>query len=67
MTTTNENTSKPYLGLRVSQTILDQLDVWAEDGEHLREVREGIPPEPPLQVTERLIQLGRKPEEWRAF
>lgn len=30
MTTTNQNTSKPYLGLRVSQTILDQLDVWAE-------------------------------------
>ena len=42
-------------------------NVWAEDGEHLRDVREGKPPEPPLQVTERLIQLGRKPEEWRVF
>ena len=42
-------------------------NVWAEDGEHLRDIREGKPPEPPLQVTERLIQLGRKPEEWRVF
>ena len=31
MTTTNENTSKPYLGLRVSQTILDQLDALAKN------------------------------------
>lgn len=46
---------------------INTCHVWAEDGEHLRDVREGKPPEPPLQVTERLIQLGRKPEEWRVF
>jgi len=46
---------------------INTCHVWAEDGDHLQEVREGKPPEPPLQVTERLIQLGRKPEEWRVF
>ena len=46
---------------------INTCHVWAEDGEYLQEVREGKPPEPPLQVTERLIQLGRKPEEWRVF
>ncbi len=46
---------------------INTCHVWAEDGEHLQDVRDGKPPEPPLQVTERLIQLGRKPEEWRVF
>lgn len=28
--TAKENTTKPYLGLRTSQLLLDQLDIWAK-------------------------------------
>jgi len=46
---------------------INTCHVWAEDGEHIQEFRDGKTPEPPLQVTERLIELGRKPEEWQVF
>jgi hypothetical protein len=41
--------------------------VWAEDGEHVALVRRGERPGPPLQVSERLVQLGRDPESWRGL
>ena len=46
---------------------INTCHVWAEDGEHIQEFKDGRMPSPPLQVTERLIELGRKPEEWRVF
>ncbi len=52
---------------KMHQGNINTCHVWAEDGEHIQEIRDGKMPEPPLQVTERLIQLGRKPEEWRVF
>ena len=39
--------------------------VWDENGEQMAELRAGARPKPPLQVTERLVQLGRDPDEWR--
>ncbi len=46
---------------------INTCHVWREDGQHVAEISEGKKSEPPLQVTERLIQLGRKPEEWGDF
>ncbi len=44
---------------------INTCHVWEEDGEHVAEMLSGASPSPPLQVTERLVKLGRKPEEWR--
>jgi len=52
---------------RMHKSNINTCHVWDEDGDHIQEIRDGKMPEPPLQVTERLIQLGRKPEEWRVF
>ena len=52
---------------RMHQGNINTCHVWAEDGEHIQEFKDGKMPAPPLQVTERLIELGRKPEEWRVF
>jgi hypothetical protein len=49
------------------QSNINTCHVWDEDGEYVAEMVAGKIPEPPLQVTQRLIQLGRKPEEWRTF
>lgn len=43
---------------------LNTCHVWADDGEHVAALRRGEMPEPPMQVTRRLIQLGRDPDEW---
>ena len=52
---------------KMHQGNINTCHVWAEDGEHIQEFKDGKMPAPPLQVTERLIELGRKPEEWRVF
>lgn len=39
--------------------------VWEEEGHHVAELRSGGEPPPPMQVVERLVKLGRKPEDWR--
>ncbi len=44
---------------------LDTCHVWAEDGEHVAMIRRGERPPPPLQVSERLVRLGRDPSTWR--
>ena len=46
---------------------LNTCHVWAEDGEHVALLRKGERPGPPLQVSERLVQLGRDPEGWRGL
>ena len=46
---------------------INTCHVWEEGGEYIQELRDGEMVEPPLQVTKRLIELGRKPEEWRVF
>ena len=44
---------------------INTCHVWDEDGEHVAAIKAGEAYQPPLQVTERLVQLGRDPEEWR--
>jgi hypothetical protein len=44
---------------------LNTCHVWDEDGEHVAAMRRDETAPPPLQVTERLVQLGRSPDEWR--
>ena len=43
---------------------INTCHVWDEDGEHVAEIRSGRPYQPPMQVTERLVKLGRDPAEW---
>jgi hypothetical protein len=45
---------------------LNTCHVWDEDGEHVAALRRGEMPDPPLQVSRRLAELGRDPLEWRA-
>lgn len=44
---------------------INTCHVWDDQGEHVAALRSGSMPEPPMPVTERLVQLGRKPEAWR--
>lgn len=44
---------------------INTCHVWDEDGEHVAAMLQGETPNPPMQVTERLVQLGRDPDEWR--
>ncbi len=44
---------------------INTCHVWDEDGEHLAAIEAGADSPPPMQVTERLVQLGRNPDEWR--
>mgnify|MGYP001820807127 FL=1 len=55
----DENRQRRFLGN------INTCHVWEENGAHVAELRSGATPPPPLQVTERLVQLGRKPDEWR--
>ena len=48
---------------RFSQN-LNTCHVWDENGEHVAAMQRGDSLPPPLQVTERLVQLGRSPDEW---
>jgi hypothetical protein len=43
---------------------INTCHVWDEEGEHVASLRRGEMPEPPLQVTRRLVELGRDPVEW---
>ncbi|MDG2304844.1 MAG: DUF2889 domain-containing protein [Candidatus Binatia bacterium] len=43
---------------------LNTCHVWAEDGNHVALIRKGERPPVPLQLTERLVQLGRDPTKW---
>ena len=44
---------------------INTCHVWDEEGEHVAAIKAGEAYQPPLQVTERLVHLGRDPEEWR--
>lgn len=44
---------------------INTCHVWDEDGDHVAAMVGGDMPPPPMQVTERLVQLGRHPEEWQ--
>ena len=37
--------------------------VWAEEGDHVAAVLAGRPPAAPIPVRERLVALGREPDE----
>ncbi|MGB5758650.1 MAG: DUF2889 domain-containing protein [Acidimicrobiales bacterium] len=39
--------------------------VWAEDGEQVQQLRAGGDFEPPIWATERMVELGLKPDAWR--
>ncbi len=39
--------------------------IWAEDGEQVALVRRGETPDPPIPVSERMVELGRDPNSWR--
>lgn len=43
---------------------INTCHVWDDEGEHVALLRRGEMPEPPLQVTRRLVELGRDPHEW---
>ena len=45
---------------------LNTCHVWDEHGERVAALRNGEVPEPPMQVTRRLIELGRDPREFFA-
>ena len=44
---------------------INTCHVWDEAGDHVADLRAGAMPPPPLPVTERMVQLGRNPAEWR--
>ena len=46
---------------------LNSCHVWDEDGEWVAAVERGDAVEQPLWITERLVQLGRDPSEWRGM
>ena len=45
-------------------TNLNTCHVWAEDGEHVREMQNGGQWEVPLFVQRRMTELGRDPQQW---
>jgi hypothetical protein len=44
---------------------LNTCHVWAEDGEQVQHLRAGGDFEPPIWATERMVELGLKPDAWR--
>jgi hypothetical protein len=44
---------------------LNTCHVWAEDGDQVRQLQAGGDFEPPLWATERMVELGLKPDAWR--
>lgn len=47
------------------QTNLNTCHVWAEDGEQVQQLEAGGDFEPPIWATERMVELGLKPDAWR--
>jgi hypothetical protein len=47
------------------QTNLNTCHVWAEDGEQVRHLEAGGDFEPPIWASERMVELGLKPDAWR--
>jgi hypothetical protein len=50
-----------------NQAVLGNLNtchIWAEDGEHVAQVRAGNWHEAPVWITKRLVELGRDPNDW---
>lgn len=43
---------------------LNTCHVWDETGPHVEAVRSGEHRTPPLWITERMVSLGRNPDEW---
>lgn len=44
---------------------LGSCHVWAEDGEYVQAIRDGVEVEMPLSIERRMVSLGRDPDEWR--
>jgi len=44
---------------------LNTCHIWAEDGENVQAIRRGEDLEVPVWASERLVELGRDPMEWR--
>lgn len=44
---------------------LNTCHIWAEDGENVQAIRRGEDLEVPVWASERLVQLGRSPSDWR--
>lgn len=44
---------------------LNTCHVWAEDGEHIRTLRDGGEPDVPVWIAQRLDKLGLDPDAWR--
>jgi hypothetical protein len=44
---------------------MNTCHVWAEDGEHVAEIRNGEQMDVPLWITKRFAELGRDPSTWR--
>ena len=44
---------------------INTCHVWDENGDHVATLLRGEVPPPPMQVSERMVQLGRDPQEWR--
>ena len=64
-----EHPADPNIGAELRRELaiksnLNTCHIWSEDGEHVAEMRDGRPSTPPLQIGERLVQLGRDPDEW---
>lgn len=45
---------------------LNTCHIWAEDGENVQAIRRGEELEVPVWAIERLVKLGRNPDEWRS-
>lgn len=43
---------------------LNTCHIWAEDGEQILSLKRGEPVEIPVWAVDRLVELGRDPEEW---
>ncbi len=46
---------------------LNTCHIWDEEGEQVAKVRDGVDVEIPLWAEERMVALGRMPDEWRKF
>jgi hypothetical protein len=44
---------------------LNTCHVWDEDGEHVKAMERGEPIGIPVQITQRLVALGRDPTDWQ--
>ncbi len=54
----------PERRLAMAMRNVNTCHVWAEDGDHVNAITSGETTPLPINVTRRLVELGRKPESW---